>query len=200
MNSQSTHLIMTFLVAVLWSFEANAQEESFYKFTSDPAGVSIYIDGSFVGKTDPSVSGSISVGTHRITAKYPGYGNADETLIFKVDALKNFHFKLARSSVKVESLNDSSQATLKAEVGNILITSVPPDLPVRVGGRELGKNTPCKVSGWPAGDVKIEIDGHPIASTVEPGVTTKIRYDLRKNTFKQTFPDIDDNKVPEGHY
>jgi hypothetical protein len=179
--------VAVFLVVGILSSEAIAQEESFYKFSSDQTGVSIHIDGSFVGKTDPSVSGAISVGTHRVKARYPGYADVEKTLAFKVDELVKFHFRLAPSSVKVESLNDSSQATLKAKVGNLIVTSIPPDLPVKVGARELDKNTPCKVSGWPVGNVRVEIDGHGLAAAVNKGVTTKIRYDLNKNTYRQTF-------------
>ena len=188
----STKVAACFLVTALcylFPGVGQAQEESFFKFTSEPAGVSIYIDGKFVGKTTPHVADAISPGTHTVKAEHPGFVPVEVTIHFKADELVKRKFKIAKSSVKVESLRNSEVVKLVAEVGNLHVLSIPPDLPVEVGGEQLDQNTPVKVSDWPVGEVRVVIDGHGLTAVVKQGLTTKIRYDLRRNTYRQSFPD-----------
>ena len=131
---------------------------------SDPQDAKLFIDGKFAGYT-PFTSSKIPPGKHEIKLEKKEYESASDFIKVKdgePDALTVTLKPVApikEEAGQTASPEQEKQTLLAGPAGKILVDSQPRGRTITVNGKATDKNTPFELTGLPAGDYSINVDG-----------------------------------------
>ena len=139
-------------------------------------GVSVFIDGSFMGITTASAQGlfleRLATGGHTLTVKKEGFRDQTRHIDISSDLLLVVRFEFVQQREEVTRINQDEAGQLVREVGELILRAVPPrpEAEVFINGVHKGSGD-IRVSGVPAGSL--------LVTWKRPGVTVEHRVVLK---------------------
>lgn len=135
-----------------------AQRDSFIPVESE-AGISVFLDNSFKGKTTLDIKGliieGVTSGSHIIKLVKEGFNSQEERIIVKSGEVLTYIVKPFIPVIKIVQSGNTESQEIDLQVGNLKIQSVPIELSIKIP--RLGINSAKKKDEWKATHIPMGI-------------------------------------------
>ena len=120
-------LIIQFMTC-LCVFHSHAASTGFIQVNCEPE-VNILLDGVLQGKTSVELNGliisNVKAGSHSVMAVKNGFQSQEKRIIMQPDKIISLSFSVFRPKIIINQSGDSDESSLVAEVGSVIIQSIP---------------------------------------------------------------------------
>lgn len=199
MRTKIVSKMALYVLSIALCFSAMAANTGDVQITCRP-GIRIYLDGKFKGITKADEDGlyleGLKAGTYKLRAEKSDF--MPQTFSLQIKAGETIEVKIGElvPDVKIKQEGKSDEGKIKAQVGNVIITSVPLRCKISFVGKDINKTKDkVTIEGVPVGTYPIvfkrgsetlraELD-------IESGVTLAV-----KGHFRQGKVLIDTSKSP----
>lgn len=146
--------IFTFLIISLFA-NVNAQK-TYIQVVAEP-GVSVFLDGTFKGKTSADINGlileDITPGEHLIKVVKEGFVSQEDLIRIKVGEVYIHRVKQFLPAIRIEQKGNTSEQMIGLPVGQVKIQSLPVDINISIP--KLGINSAKQQDEWIATQVPV---------------------------------------------
>jgi TonB family protein len=146
--------IFTFLIISLFA-NVNAQK-TYIQVVAEP-GVSVFLDGTFKGKTSADFNGlileDITPGEHLIKVVKEGFVSQEDLIRIKVGEVYTHRVKQFLPAIHIEQKGNTGEQMIGLPVGQVKIQSLPVDINISI--QKLGINSAKQQDEWIATQVPI---------------------------------------------
>jgi TonB family protein len=146
--------IFTFLIISLFA-NVNAQK-TYIQVVAEP-GVSVFLDGTFKGKTSADFNGlileDITPGEHLIKVVKEGFVSQEDLIRIKVGEVYTHRVKQFLPAIHIEQKGNTGEQMIGLPVGQVKIQSLPVDINISI--KKLGINSAKQQDEWIATQVPI---------------------------------------------
>jgi TonB family protein len=146
--------IFTFLIISLFA-NVNAQK-TYIQVVAEP-GVSVFLDGTFKGKTSADFNGlileEITPGEHLIKVVKEGFVSQEDLIRIKVGEVYTHRVKQFLPAIHIEQKGNTGEQMIGLPVGQVKIQSLPVDINISI--QKLGINSAKQQDEWIATQVPV---------------------------------------------
>ena len=189
MKTKLTLAILFFLPLTLFAQKAYIQVEA------EP-GISVFLDGTFKGKTNADMGGliidNIDAGIHTIKVLKTGFNPQEERVSVKPGEVYLYKVKPFVPRIKISESGNTGEQEIDLKVGTLIIQSLPLSINISITG--LGINSTKSKDEWKA--EKVPVGSYP-ATFKGKNKTLTYTIDIKQNKLTHLFVNMVSGKIED---